>query len=416
MIKKVLIFVGLILIAAAIVVAGTLNFERQKEPTTESVALAQAQTRVADVTNLKVKEIGNEYAILEWDTVTEATGYKILYGTKSVGDNEEYNRPAIDVTNINSFKVEKLSNNVTYYFSVIAVKGMEYSEYYSNEISVTPSSEGALAAPTIVSVNPLSSISFEIVFSKPMTIPTDAKSQITVTKAFDETVLAVQSVTATSAEKITVITAPQSIGSEYRITLTDQFKDSNGVAITELERADVFIGFAGAAGAVGAGSTSDLKITEIKNVSDSSIEVVFSKGIKLGSKPTDQIAILESSNPDVTLEVRDVVQNSSEANKILVVTDKQKAVSYTILVTSISDEAGASISQDNSTFEFKGFGSAATTTEPAATTPETTQNETSATTPATNEDALPDTGPGGILALFAGSMFIARRLLREPRK
>lgn len=391
--------------------AGSYYFAGNETVTLTSDSVASAEVSVADVENLQVAEIGNKSVTLKWDKVQDATGYLVMYGTKSVADNEEYNRPAIETANVDTYKVDNLANGVTYYFSVIASDGSSYSQYYSDEVSAAPSAEGATAAPTITKVESVSSISFKITFSKPMNFPTDMKSAITVTRAFDETPLTLQSVTANDSTSITVITGEQSEGSEYRMILSDQFKDTNGVPLDVNERGDVFIGFAGAAlDGMGASGASDLMIKEAIVPKNDWVEVVFSKAIKLGAKPLDQVAVVETNNPEKSLEVKDVIPNSEEANKVLVVTGPQTTgTSYTLLFAGITDESGSPLSTENSTYQFNGFDPNGATQAPTPTDSANTDE-----VPA-DDSALPDTGPGGLIALLAASAS-AGRLFTRKRK
>lgn len=405
--KKILIIILLAGLSTALILGSIMMVNSAKTVDVNLTARAQdapTAAAISDVQNLRVKEVGNKSITLEWDAVPGAQSYKILYGTKSVGDNEEYNRPAVDTDSTTTKKIDALSNGIVYYFSVIAVNGDQHSEYYSNEVSATPSSEGNLAAPTISSVTPVSDGSFEIKFSKSISLPENAKNEIRILKAFDETPLTVLSVSSKSPDTILVNTDKQSIGSEYRINLSDKFKDSSGVALDPMERQDIFIGFTGSAPNLGAEESADLKIKEIKNVNDKSVEIIFTSGVKLGAKPTDQIAILESENPDSILEVRDVIANTNDATKILVVTDTQKSVNYTILISGITDDSGKTISQANSTFTFKGFGMSSETKE---------TDSTGSSEP--TKDVLPETGPAGLLYLLGASL-AGSTILRKVKK
>ncbi len=317
-----------------------------------------AQTSLAEVAGLKVDTVGNKTVTLKWNAVANANNYKVLYGTSTVESNAEYNRPPIDTGNVTSFTVNNLTNGTKYYFSVIATNGATTSLYYGEEVSATPTAEGANAAPTIVSTTSDAADSFVISFSKDMALDANLAAQIKVVKSNDESSLVVKDTTKVSATKLKVTTDPQDAGSEYRVTLTDQFKDSAGTPIENVERSSILIGFSGelASNLFGAAEDAgDLKVTEITVLPDKKgVELSFNKEVIIGENPVAQIVILETNNLTAPLGVLDVKANKEDNTKILIVTEEQKEVSYTILVTGFKDAAGKLIAEANSTVEFNG--------------------------------------------------------------
>lgn len=322
--------------------------------TTANVALAQTATPLAEVTGLKIEKTGNQTVTLKWNAVTGATNYKVLYGTLPVGSNAEYNRPPIDAGNTTTYTVQNLTNGTKYYFSVIATNATSTSQFYGTEVSATPNAEGANAAPKIVNTVSTGVNSFNIEFSKPMNFTgLNLASQITAVKSIDESALTINSVSATSDTLLNVSTAPQDPGSEYRITLTDQFKDTAGTSLAVTERSSILIGFADLFGS--AEDAGDLKVKAITVLTNKKgIEVEFNQEVQIGENPVSQLAIVETNNPDSSLGVLEVKPNTQDKTKILIITEAQKEVSYTILITGFKDNSGKLISEANSTVEFVG--------------------------------------------------------------
>ncbi|KKP38750.1 MAG: periplasmic copper-binding protein [Candidatus Peregrinibacteria bacterium GW2011_GWF2_33_10] len=92
-----------------------------------------------------IKAIANDQsATLTWDAATDdtgVTGYRINYGLDSVTKDGGTYMYTKDVDNVLTATVDELDNNVTYYFSITALdQAGNESEFYSMEVSATPSS------------------------------------------------------------------------------------------------------------------------------------------------------------------------------------------------------------------------------------------------------------------------------------
>jgi hypothetical protein len=195
-------------------------------------------------------------------------------------------------------------------------------------------------------------------FSKEMNLATDLASQIKIVKSNDASPLAVKYTTKVDSKTLKVTTDPQDAGSEYRITVTDQIKDTAGTSLESMERSSILIGFSGPLVSDLFGSaedSGDLKVTAVTVLPDKKgVELAFNKQVVIGENPVSQIAIVETNNPTNTLGVVAVRENKEDNTKILIVTEEQKEVSYTILVTGFKDSAGKLIAEANSTVEFNG--------------------------------------------------------------
>jgi hypothetical protein len=324
------------------------------------VPAAMAQGTLPTVENLKVKEAGNRFVTLSWDPVAGATGYVLLYGTAAVtGPDQEYNRPPVELENVTEHRLENLVNGTTYYFSVYATTATATSAELSEEVSATPTAAGDAAAPTITGVVPVTSTEFTITFSKAMSFPANAAQEINIVKTFDNSALRVVSAERVDATSLKVTTDAQDEGSEYRISLSGNFRDSSGVAIEEVERGAILIGassvnlFDDLFGA--AGEPSDVTIDEIVVIPDNrAIEVIFSKGIQLSETPLRQIAIVKTAEPTTSsVNVVAVEKHPTENNKILVAVEEPfENVSYTVLFIGIQDSDGLVIAEANSTKNF----------------------------------------------------------------
>jgi len=95
-----------------------------------SNALSATPTNRVDTPVLSGTLIGSSWVDLTWDPVTDATGYKVFYGTSS----EPYANE-ISVGSVTSYSVTHLEYDSDYYFAVKALEG-SLESYYSNEIRV----------------------------------------------------------------------------------------------------------------------------------------------------------------------------------------------------------------------------------------------------------------------------------------
>lgn len=326
-----------------------------------AIPAAYAQGKLATVENFKAEKTGNRSVTLKWNAVPQATGYTVLYGTSSVTtQDQEYNRPPIVTENVTQYTVDNLTNGTKYYFNIFATNNTDTSATLSTEVNATPTAAGTNAAPTIAKVETVSSTQFKLVFSKDMTFPANLATQITVVKGFDETPLKVVSATAENATTLNVVTAAQSAGAEYRLSLSDKFTDKAGVVVAPAERQDTFLGkgqdimseLLGSADEVSA----DLSIVSATVAPDSkAVELVFSKSVVLEETPKNQFAIVETDSPaDSSLVIQQVLPNAQDDKKVLVVVEGFKPVSYTLLALRVKDKDGNLISEENSTVEFNG--------------------------------------------------------------
>lgn len=327
---------------------------------TAALPAAFAQGTLPAVDNFKVEKVGNRTVTLKWDAVLGATNYTILYGTSSVTNpDQEYNRPPVETQNVNTYKLDNLTNGTKYYFNIFAASGQDISTSLSDEVSATPSAEGTNAAPTILESKAVSPTQFNLVFSKEMKFPANLVNEITITKSFDQSPLRVVSAVATNPTTLSITTDPQDVGSEYIVRISNKFMDQANVVVAENERSDVLIGSNSDSNLYGAaGETGDLQILEAIVAPDKqAVELVFNKSVVLESNSTSQIAIVETSSPASTsLSIKQVIPNAEDDKKMLVVTDELKPVSYTLLALRFKDKEGKFMSEENSTIEFNGAG------------------------------------------------------------
>ncbi|MFA6992912.1 MAG: fibronectin type III domain-containing protein, partial [Candidatus Gracilibacteria bacterium] len=85
-------------------------------------AYAADTTVPSDVENVQAEAL-NATVSLAWDAATDntaVTGYQVYYGLTSVTETGQSYDEHVDVGNVLEYTVDELTNDTTYYFSVIA--------------------------------------------------------------------------------------------------------------------------------------------------------------------------------------------------------------------------------------------------------------------------------------------------------
>lgn len=311
------------------------------------------------VQNLIVESVDDSKVTLKWDAITSASvsGYIIQYGTVSINEGEGvYNRPPVNVGNVTKHTVDGLENGRNYYFSVVArnESTAQVSSAYSNEVTAAPEGQSDVA-PEILGVEAFDDTTVTVVFSKEIDFPANPATNVSIVKNFDNSNLAVELVSQADPMTMTIKTATQDAGTEYILTISDLFVDVDGNPVSDTERSQIFIGGDPSDGEQVIDETGEFKVSEIINVDQTAIEVVFSRNISLGDNPDAEFAIVQSSNPEVELEVTEVRPNSQESNKVLIVTERQENVEYSLLINGVKDSNGVELSSENKTVEFTGY-------------------------------------------------------------
>ncbi len=124
---------------------------------------------------------GNGSVILIWNSKKdedgeEAVGYRVEYGPESVeaGTAEEYASSKEIDDSIPSTKIEDLTNDTEYFFTVIAIFGDGSETPPSEEVSATPIGELSQEideAPIVISAEALSRSQVSVIFSEEIVLP-----------------------------------------------------------------------------------------------------------------------------------------------------------------------------------------------------------------------------------------------------
>jgi hypothetical protein len=327
------------------------------------------------VENLTVKSVGNESVTLTWDPVEEAEDYILNHGTESGTVNGVYNRGSQTIDNVTEYTINNLENDQEYFFAIIAHNSdNQVSTTYSNEVSATPSSESGVdqsATPFMANVEAPDDTTIQVTFSEPMVWPEDPIENITVVKRFDNSELGIELVTIVNETTLNLKTAAQAPGAEYSLTINEFFLDNEDNPVDDDKRSKIFLGAISNEEIDNAGNATEFKVDNIVVVDATGIEIIFSRNIVLSDNPVLQFAIVRSDTPSDILQIQEIVKSELAGNKILIKTEPQLNVSYSMLIKDLVDAEGNPLPDDNTTVSFVGYRS---TTEIDETAPEDVSN------------------------------------------
>lgn len=308
-----------------------------------------------NVQNLKVDGQTESTVTLSWDEVTNATTYRVEFGTSSVStQGETYNGQPVEVESVNSAIVENLSPGTEYFFSVVSFSDgkAEVSSQYSNEVSTTTSSVND-SGWTIDKVESTEAGTIEILFSEEVTLPEAPELEISV-RELNNPSNRLNVVSAVLDEndnkKMIVNTEAQSPGTTYAFELSDKFQNSSNESLSENNRSETFTGFSSSP------SGDSLEVSEIRSLfidNNYLVELDFNADLAEGYN-INSFKVVESNDPANFLTVQEVKTNNSDASKLLLVTDQQEAIKYTVILSSIEGTTGESLNDETSLVEFTG--------------------------------------------------------------
>lgn len=308
-----------------------------------------------NVQNLKVDGQTESTVTLSWDEVTNATTYRVEFGTSSVStQGETYNGQPVEVESVNSAIVENLSPGTEYFFSVVSFSDgkAEVSSQYSNEVSTTTSSVND-SGWTIDKVESTEAGTIEILFSEEVTLPEAPELEISV-RELNNPSNRLNVVSAVLDEndnkKMIVNTEAQSPGTTYAFELSDKFQNSSNESLSENNRSETFTGFSSSP------SGDSLEVSEIRSLfidNNYLVELDFNADLAEGYN-INSFKVVESNDPANFLTVQEVKTNNSDASKLLLVTDQQEAIKYTVILSSIEGKTGESLNDETSLVEFTG--------------------------------------------------------------
>jgi len=324
-------------------------------------AVAQdAAPSLPAVENLSVKSVGDESVTLTWDELSEANSYVINVGTESAKDTGAYNRAPSAVDKVTEYTIDNLKNDTEYYFSVIGVNEdfTPTLNSISNEVTATPSaseSNGTEEAPFILGVDAIDDTSVKIIFSEDMTWPEDPMSNISIIHRHDNSTLGIELVTITDDKTLTIKTETQGDGLEYLLTINEFFLDTDDNPVDDSKRSKVFYGARTTEQVNNADTATEFKVDEIIIVDATALEIVFSRNIKLSDNPVTQFSALRRDDTSDILQIQEIALSELAGNKVLLKTEPQLNVAYTMLISGLEDAEGNLLPEVNTTVNFIGY-------------------------------------------------------------
>ncbi len=315
-------------------------------------ALAEAKP-LDRVDNLTAANIGMESINIEFDEVTDATEYLVFYGTESVIEASQKYAFGPLKSDTNSFEITELDANTEYFITVIASDGLNFSSHFANELAVTTLNTDANVGATPFVKNSSTPAKNEILlsFSTEVELTNLKSTSLSLQKIFDNQLLTIKSIESVDASTLKILTAEElEAGVEYLLNIKTELADLEGNVMLEKDRAITIVASAELEGAVETG----LKIDGINTLNPKQLEVVMNLDVTVTGDLKDKIAVIETENPDVILDVELIEANKIDKNRFLLVLngelDDQK--SYSLIITDLTSDTQIGIAEADSVFSF----------------------------------------------------------------
>ncbi|MCC6643799.1 Ig-like domain-containing protein [Candidatus Peregrinibacteria bacterium] len=376
--KKHLSILSLLAMSALVVNTGVALAQGEETPIPETKTVAEADaTYPADVENVKAVA-GDGMVTLSWDAGTDnvgVKGYKLFYGPNSVStDGASYTMGPVDVQNVLTYQVKNLENGKAYYFAVTAydAAGNE-SEFYSTEVSATPTAGGSpvipsddAVAPKVVSAAAQFKNLVKVTFSEAVKLPaTTPEAAFSVKEDFLNTVLAVSKVeidaTDKSGKTVLLSTADQKKNAKYVLTVGIQVQDLAGnPMVSGTSDTAIFSGTDAAQEAVKPAAeekpadTTAPAFVAVKSLDSSNVEVTFSEPIVLLADAVQNFIITDAADNTKIITVKKV-SVAANGTKVTLLTDPMEAKKYNLIAVKIKDAAGNTMPTESSATSFDGM-------------------------------------------------------------
>lgn len=300
---------------------------------------------VPTVENIQFKITSNNSVKIEFDEILGVDTYYILYGTQPVVESDDvYNMPAIDTLGENSFEIENLEANVSYYLSVVANWEENYSDFFSEEIEfkIDPS---LLTNPKFLDVSAINSKIVNVQFDQDIEAGSFVTENFTLVDTFNSKEVEILEITQISSNQINLIVSKIDSGFEYKLQV------DNILSIDQLEMLDSNKEFTFRASELE--QITDLKLLSVEVLDVNGIEITFND--ELTQKLIkENVSVVLKSDPNVILEVKDVLQKPTDSKQYLVIVDDLKSDTFQFVFKNIEGINQGQMSPENSTFEFLG--------------------------------------------------------------
>lgn len=330
---------------------------------TAAPAFAADTAGPSDVENLIGNSL-NASAQLSWDAATDdtgVTGYQVHYGSTSVSAPGQSYDDFIDVGDVLTYTVTGLTNDTTYYFSVIAYDAASNeSAAWAKELALTPTgSSGSVDdsdAPQVSDAIAPNKEEVKVVFSEPINLPSeDPQDAFTIENDdnFEPLIVLDAIFDEEDPTNATVIltTETQDSTATYKLTVGIDIEDKSGNPIIS-GTSDT---------AIFDGSGTDKPIADAKAPTVQSVESIDSTHIIINFDETIVLSIDPSENFVITtadggeeLQVLGVELGNNSAGvedaSAIITTAPQDAVDYEVEVVDIADGDGNLVEASPKTF------------------------------------------------------------------
>ncbi len=321
---------------------------------TETAEEAATASFLDRVENLSTTNVSNTSLSLSFDPVLEATEYLVFYGTESVTDSSQsYQFGPVKTTDL-EVELTDLEPETQYFVAVVATDAAIFSQFYSKELTVSTINTDATVGTTSFIKESATPSKQEILltFSREMQFTGLVSTKLAVEKIFDGKILTIKSldIIDTTHLKLTIAEELEP-GAEYLVQIKADLLDLNNTAMEEKDKNVTVL----ASLDLGEALDTGLKVDAVNTLLKDRIEVVMNLDVDVNEAFSSKIAVIETQNPDVIIDVKLAEANKLEKNRfLLVLASELKAnTDYSLVLTDIVSSDNLSIAEADSIFNFK---------------------------------------------------------------
>lgn len=343
---------------------------------TSAIAFAAAtpdEERPGIVKNLVVTPLDGG-AKATWDPATDnvgVKGYQLHYGETPVAAKGEAYDNIVDVKNVLEYTLDGLTNDTTYYFSVVAYDEVgNESAKWAKEASITPSSDAGdtddTESPQVADAEAINKEEVKVTFSEAVVLPAeDPEDAFTI--EIDDTLEPFAVLDAKMDEEddtgstVILTTAVQEEGTDYKLTVGIDIEDKSGNSMIS-GTSDTAI-FTGTAVEKEAENLDGPQVVKAESTGNTKVLVNFNEKIVLSIDPSENFEVMEEESSESTLQILGVelVKNTDGIDDAaaIVTTSPQDEKAYVVVAKKLKDEDGNSLDPTKSSATFDGTAGAA---------------------------------------------------------
>jgi len=305
------------------------------------------------VQELQIVGKGDQFVDIQFAAVSGASRYTLLIGTNSVANTDQsYNLPPVSMGANTNYRVKNLLPDGTYFMRVFGSSADDRSEFLSNELTVNMRAIASdISTPEVSSIDVLNVASLQINFTQAMDFNL-LEGKVGVRKLIDNREVEILKTEILNNSSLKFVFADSlSRNAEFQLFIQPSLKSVEGDSIDNQEYVQNFIieedtpDFFETA-------NLDFQPISAQAFDSESFEVEFSKSVQYVNDIAEKFTLFSVSDPNLNLDIQEVLLNQVDDKKILLVTKGFDANdSYIVEVSDLNALDGDALLRDNMQIE-----------------------------------------------------------------